>query len=119
MNHLLYRKPGSPLNLDHIGRLKRLDVRLDEAVDTATHARQEILEAALTQKNSATALKLAQMEYLPDYTVGYEFDYILQPGAQPLPNVTQGNTFSVGFNVPIFLMDPSTRGRALGATLAG
>ena len=42
------------------------------------------------------------MEYLPDYTLGYEFDDILQPGARPLPNVTQGNTFSIGFNIPIF-----------------
>jgi hypothetical protein len=33
------------------------------------------------------------MEYLPDYTVGYEFDYILQPGARPLPTVTQGNFY--------------------------
>ncbi len=81
---------------------KRLELPLDKAVDTATHARQEILEAALTEKNSTTALKLAEMEYLPDYTVGYEFDYILQPGAQPLPSVTQGNTFSIGFNLPIF-----------------
>jgi len=42
------------------------------------------------------------MEYLPNYTLGYEFDYILQPGAQPLPGVTQGHTFSIGFNLPIF-----------------
>jgi outer membrane protein TolC len=42
------------------------------------------------------------MEYLPDYTVGYEFDYILQPGARPLPGVSQGHTFFVGFNLPIF-----------------
>ena len=102
LNQLLDRKPGSPLNLDQKIRLKRLELRLDQAVDTATHARQEILQAALAENNSTTALKLAQMEYLPNYSVGYEFDYILQPGAQPLPNVTQGNTFSIGFNLPIF-----------------
>ena len=102
LNQLLYRRPGSPLNLERKIELKRLELRLDKAVDTATHARQEILAAALAEKNSTTALKLAEMEYLPDYTVGYEFDYILQPGAQPLPTVTQGNTFSIGFNIPIF-----------------
>jgi outer membrane protein TolC len=102
LNQLLYRKPGSPLNLSTRIQLKRLDLPLDKAVDIATHARQEILQAAMAEKNSATALKLAQMEYLPDYTVGYEFDFILQPGAQPLPGVTQGHTFTVGFNVPIF-----------------
>ena len=31
-----------------------------------------------------------------------QFDYILQPGAQPLPTVTQGNTLPIGFNIPIF-----------------
>jgi len=102
LNQLLYRKPGSPLNLEQRIQLQRLDLPLDKAVDTATHARQEILEAALAEKNSTTAATLAQMEYLPDYTVGYEFDYILQPGAQPLPTVTQGHTFSIGFNIPIF-----------------
>jgi cobalt-zinc-cadmium efflux system outer membrane protein len=102
LNRLLDRRPASPLNLDRKIQLKRLQFSLDKAVDTATHARQEMLEAALAEKNSTTALKLAEMEYLPDYTVGYEFDYILQPGAQPLPTVTQGNTFSIGFNVPIF-----------------
>lgn len=102
LNHLLYRKPGSPLNLEHRIQLQRLELPLDKAIDTATHARQEILEAALAEKNSTTAVKLAEMEYLPDYTVGYEFDYILQPGAQPLPGVTQGHTFSIGFNIPIF-----------------
>jgi outer membrane protein TolC len=102
LSQLLDRRPASPLNLDQKIQLKRLELRLDKAVDTATHARQEILAAALSVKNSATALKLAGMEYLPDYTVGYEFDYILQPGARPLPGVSQGHTFSVGFNIPIF-----------------
>jgi len=103
LNQLLDRRPASRLNLDEKIRLKRLEFPLDKVVETATHTRQEILEAALAEKNSTTALKLAEMEYLPDYTVGYEFDYILQPGAQPLPTVTQGNTFSIGFNLPIFL----------------
>ena len=102
LNQLLYRRPASPLNLERKIQLSPLELRLDTAVETATHARQELLEAALAEKNSTTALKLAEMEYLPDYTVGYEFDYILQPGARPLPTVSQGNTFSIGFNLPIF-----------------
>jgi outer membrane protein TolC len=102
LNQLLDRRPASPLNLEPRIRLKRLELRLDKAVDTAAHTRQEILAAALAEKNSTTALKLAEMEYLPDCTVGYEFDYILQPGARPLPTVSQGHTFSIGFNIPIF-----------------
>ena len=102
LNQMLYRKPGSPLNLDRRIQLKRIELPVDKAVDMAIHMRQEILQAALAEKNSTTALTLAQMEYLPNYTLGYEFDYILQPGAQPLPGVTQGHTFSIGFNLPIF-----------------
>ena len=102
LNQLLYRKPGAPLDLDQKIELKPLEINLDQAVDIATHARQEILETALTEKNSNTAVTLAEMEYLPNYTLGYEFDYFLQPGAQPLPGVTQAHTFSIGFNVPIF-----------------
>ncbi|MGB8412922.1 MAG: TolC family protein [Candidatus Binatus sp.] len=102
LNQLLYRKPAAPLDLDQKIELKPLEIKLDKAVDTATHARQEILQAALTEKNSTTALTLAEMEYLPNYTVGYEFDYFLQAGAQPMPGVTQGNTWSIGFNMPVF-----------------
>jgi outer membrane protein, heavy metal efflux system len=102
LNQLLYRRPGAPLDLEEKIELKPLEIRLDDAVDTATHARQEILEAALTEKNSTTALKLAQMEYLPNYTLGYEYDDFLQVGAQPLPGVTNAHTFSFGLNVPIF-----------------
>jgi cobalt-zinc-cadmium efflux system outer membrane protein len=102
LNQLLYRRPGSPLNLDRRLRLQRLNLPLAEAVDMSTRVRQEILEAALTEKNSTTALTLAKMEYLPNYTLGYEFDYLLQPGAQPLPSVTQGHSFFIGFNLPIF-----------------
>jgi outer membrane protein, heavy metal efflux system len=102
LNQLLYRKPGSPLNLERTIELKPLDLRLDEAVDTARHARQEILEAALTERNSTTALRLAKMEYYPNYTVLGEFDHILQEGAEPLPGVTEVYDFGIGFNIPLF-----------------
>ncbi|HLI79628.1 MAG TPA: TolC family protein, partial [Candidatus Binataceae bacterium] len=102
LNQLLYRDADSPLNLDRSMRLTRLNLPLQTAVDMAYHARQEILEAALTERNQNTALELAKMEYLPDYQVAYSYDQFLQSGAQPLANVTHGNTLSIGFNVPIF-----------------
>jgi cobalt-zinc-cadmium efflux system outer membrane protein len=102
LNQLIYRDPGSPLDLDRTIRLDRVTLSLQTAVDLAYNARQEILEAALAEKNQDTAVKLAKFEYVPDYTVGYEFDYFLQPGAQPLPNVTQAHTWSIGFNLPVF-----------------
>jgi cobalt-zinc-cadmium efflux system outer membrane protein len=102
LNQLLYRDPDNPLNLDRTMRLQRLTLPLQSAVDMAFQARQEILEAALTERNQNTALELARFEYVPDYQVGYSYDQFLQSGAQPLANVTHGNTLSIGFNLPIF-----------------
>jgi outer membrane protein, heavy metal efflux system len=102
LNQLLFRHPDSPLPLERKIELSPLNMRLDSLVDEAIRRGQEILETALAQKNTEVALTLAKMEYLPDYSLGYEFDYFLQAGAQPLPNVTQANSFSIGFNVPIF-----------------
>jgi outer membrane protein, heavy metal efflux system len=102
LNQLLYRRPASPLNLDRKIELRRLEIRLDKAVDTARHARQEIIEAALAEKNQSTALTLAKMEYLPNYQLGGEYDLLLQPGNRPETNVHQGWSFTVGFNMPIF-----------------
>jgi outer membrane protein, heavy metal efflux system len=102
LNQLLDQRPDSPLDLDHNIHLVRLEFPLDKAVDMAVQQRQEILESALAEHNADTALRLAKMEYLPDYSVGTEFDYILQPGAQPIPSVTQAYSVSIGFNVPIF-----------------
>ncbi len=102
LNQLLYRDPDNPLNLDRTIHLDRIKLQLDTAVDMAFHTRQEILEAALNERNQNTALELAKFEYIPDYQVGYSYDQFLQSGAQPLPNVTHGQTLSFGFNVPIF-----------------
>ena len=102
LNQLLYRKPGSPLTLDRRIQIKKLQLPLSDAINQATRQRQEILQAALTEKNSSTALRLAEMEYLPNYTLLYEWDDFLQFGAQPLPGVTNAHTFSIGLNVPIF-----------------
>ena len=102
LNQFLYRDPDNPINLDRTMRLDRLNLRLQTAVDMAFRARQEILEAALAERNQNTALELARFEYIPDYQVGYSFDQFLQSGAQPLNNVTHGSTLSIGFNLPIF-----------------
>jgi outer membrane protein TolC len=102
LNQLLYRAPASPLALDEKIELKPMELRLDRAVETAKRARQEILEAALTEKSSDTAVTLAKLEYLPSYSIGTEYDTFLEPGIQPEPNVKQGWSFTVGFSVPMF-----------------
>ena len=107
LNQLLHRPPAAPLNLDRAMQLKPLKIPLNTLVDMATRVRQEILQMALTERNANTALELAKMEYLPDFNVGYTFDYYLIATFAPAPLAanhfsTQTHTFSVGFNLPIF-----------------
>ena len=102
LNQLLNRSPDAPLNLDQTLKLTPLDERPDALIDRAFQVRQEILETALTQRNSATALKLAKMEYLPDYSVGYTFDNYLIPSAGPTLNALQDHGWNIGFNMPVF-----------------
>ncbi len=105
LNQLLYRAPGSPLDLDQTLRLEPLKVQVASLVETAARVRQEILQTALAERNSDTALTLAKLEYAPDYTVGYTFDYYLIPNFAPsAPNAsaTQDHTLSIGFNLPVF-----------------
>ncbi len=102
LNQLLNRPPDEPLAIDRTLRLEPLKVRVDSLVDLAWRLRQEILESALAERNSNTALFLAKMEYLPDFTVGYQFDDYLVPNFAPSPSQTQDHSVIVGFNVPIF-----------------
>ncbi|MHB8384308.1 MAG: TolC family protein [Candidatus Binataceae bacterium] len=102
LNQLLDRGPGNPLAVDRSLKLDPLTARVDALVDLAWQARQEILEMALTERNSNTALYLAKMEYLPDFSVGYQFDNYIIPNFAPTITSTQDHSISVGFNVPIF-----------------
>jgi cobalt-zinc-cadmium efflux system outer membrane protein len=103
INQLLYRAPDEPLNLDRGIELKPLQMGLDQLIDRAATVRQEILEAALAQKNMDTSLELAKLEYAPDYTLGYTFDNYLLSSAAPAENGRmQDHGFSFGFNVPVF-----------------
>ena len=83
--------------------LKPLQMSLDQLIDRAAMARQEILEAALAQKNMDTSLELAKLEYAPDYMLGYTFDnYLLSSAAPAETGRMQDHGFSIGFNVPVF-----------------
>ena len=102
LNQLLDRPPGTPLELDRTLHLEPLTVRVDTLVSEAAAVRQEILEAALTARNSKTALRLARMEYLPDFTASYIFTHYILPSDAPSPNLTQTHGFMIGFNLPLF-----------------
>jgi outer membrane protein, heavy metal efflux system len=102
LNQLLSRPPGSPLEFERTFKFEELKIPLDTLVDRAEDLRQEILEAALSERNSDTALQLAKMEYLPDFTVGYFFDHYLLPSAAPALNRTEDHSWVIGANLPIF-----------------
>ena len=102
LNQLLYRRPDEPLTVERKIDLKPIGVPVDSLIASAEVLRQEILEAAHSERNGETALKLARMEYLPDFTFGYTFDHYLMPSFAPTPSHTQDHTLQVGFNVPIF-----------------
>jgi outer membrane protein TolC len=102
LNLLLGRPVGSPLSVDRTLRIEALNARLDALIDRAYAMRQEILEAALAERNMNTALYLAKMEYLPDFTLAVQYDDYLVPSFAPKPNQKRDWSAVVGFNMPIF-----------------
>ncbi len=102
LDQLLFRPPGEHLNIDRTLRLEALTAPLDPLIDRAYAARQEILEAALSERNFNTALSLAKMEYLPDFTLGVQYDQYLIPAFAPTPTQPNDWVGIIGFNLPIF-----------------
>jgi outer membrane protein, heavy metal efflux system len=102
LNILLDREPDEPLEVDRKFDLATFETPLDEVINRAVSSRQEILEAALTEQNQGTAVTLAQLEYAPDYTLGFGFDHWLIGSFAPAVNHTEDWNFQIGFNLPIF-----------------
>jgi outer membrane protein, heavy metal efflux system len=102
LNQLLYRKLDEPIETEPTIEINPLAIRVDAMVDRAWRMRQEILQAALAQSNRETALNLAKMEYLPDFTASYIFDHYLLPSAAPAPTRLEDHGFMIGFNLPVF-----------------
>lgn len=102
LNQILFRRADEPVILRGTLELQPLEAPVDDLVARAKARRQEILEAALTERNAETALTLAKLEYAPDYAIGYEFDHFLIPSAGPNTTLLQDHTLTIGINVPIF-----------------
>jgi len=106
LNLQLYRPVGSPLPVDRTLKLEALTEPLDTLTDRAYAARQEILEAALAERDANTALYLAKMEYLPDFIAGVQYDDYLVPSFAPFSTggVPQQRDWGgvIGFNLPVF-----------------
>ena len=102
LNLQLYRPVGEPLSVDRTLKLEALTFPLDALIDRAYAARQEILEAALAERNANTALYLAKMEYLPDFTAGVTYDDYLVPSFAPKLSQPRDWVGIIGFNLPVF-----------------
>jgi cobalt-zinc-cadmium efflux system outer membrane protein len=102
LNVLLARRPDEPVEVERRFDLGGFETNLAQVVARAVGNRQEILEAALTQKNQNTALTLARLEYAPDYTLLFGFDHYLIPSFAPTPDHTQDWNFGVSINLPLF-----------------
>jgi outer membrane protein, heavy metal efflux system len=102
INALLTRRPEEPIDIDATLVLKPVKERVDDLIERAWQKRQEILEAALHSANAEDALKLARLEYAPDYTVGYTFNHYLLPSDAPADNLTQTHNVWISFNLPLF-----------------
>jgi outer membrane protein, heavy metal efflux system len=102
LNLQLYRPVGEPLSVDRTLNLEALTASLDALTDRAYAVRQEILEAALAERNANTALYLAKMEYLPDFTAGVQYDDYLVPSFAPRPSQPRDWVGFIGFNLPVF-----------------
>jgi outer membrane protein TolC len=102
LNVLMDRPPDEPLPVDPAFDLNGFETSLDQVITRATASRQEILEAALAERNEDSAVMLARLEYAPDYTLGLGFDHWLIGSFAPQPNHTETWNFSIGFNLPVF-----------------
>jgi cobalt-zinc-cadmium efflux system outer membrane protein len=102
LNQALGRDPRSPLSLARDLGLQPMTSPLDALIDAGLKSRQELLEAVLSEKNAKTALTLARMEFLPDFTLGYSQNRYLVGSAAPASGDTKDNGVSIGLNLPIF-----------------
>jgi outer membrane protein, heavy metal efflux system len=102
LNLQLYRPVGEPLSVDRTLKLQALTEPLDALTDRAYAVRQEILEAALAERNANTAVYLAKMEYLPDFSAGVQYDDYLVPSFAPRPSQPRDWSAIIGFNLPVF-----------------
>ncbi|MFI5348744.1 MAG: TolC family protein [Elusimicrobiota bacterium] len=102
LNQSLGRDPREALSLANALELQPLKSSMNALIDAGLQARQELLEAALSEKNAKTALTLARLEFLPDFNVGVSQNRYFTPSAAPVAGDTKDNGFSIGFNLPVF-----------------
>ncbi len=104
LNQLLRRPPESPLALTTPLELAPYEPPLETVRQRALSARQELLEAALSEKNAQTARTLAWLELLPDFNLSWMRNNYPQGSINSVSPAQPHHDFSTGisFNVPLF-----------------
>lgn len=102
VNALLHRRPEEPVEINAALAVEPVRERVDDLIDRAWSRRQEILQLALASENAEGALKLARLQYAPNYSVGYFFNHYLLPSDAPAPNLTQTHNLWITINLPLF-----------------
>ena len=102
LNQVLGREPREALRLADALGLEPMKAPMDALIDAGLQSRQELLEAALSEKNAQTAVKLARLEFLPDFTAGYSQNRYLVASAAPAAGDGKDNSVSIGLNLPVF-----------------
>lgn len=105
LNQILARAPGEPLSLRTELELPSLQTRLETLVTRAAQVRQEIMQAALSEENTETALTLAKLEYAPDFSLGYIFNDYRTTTAPPNPGQMQTHGLALSLSVPLFFWE--------------
>lgn len=102
LNMLLYRDPDSPMPQPAPFKPAHFDASLQNLYALA-HANDPQLEQDRRMiESSRDAVKLAQKQYDPNFTVNYTY--------QQRPDLKDTNGFTVGINIPIFFRSKQREG---------
>lgn len=104
LNQAIGRDPREAMSLADALTLQPMTSSVDALIDAGLLVRQELLQAALTEKNVKTARTLAWMELLPDFSVDVGKNDYTPNGSQPAYDALRTHDYNAGvaFNVPIF-----------------
>lgn len=102
MNRLLDRNSDAFIGI--VAQIEKEDFpyTLEEMLEKSTGSRQELLAANLSVEKSEFEKSLAKMDYLPDFTFGYEY---IEVGGGTTTSIDDGKDAWVGkisVNVPIW-----------------
>ncbi|MFQ5666890.1 MAG: TolC family protein [Candidatus Binatia bacterium] len=104
LNALLDRSPRAPIGPPADLHAEEITTPLRDLVDSAAAARPELKAQDHSVEASRQSLRLAQMDYLPDFTVGAQYTEVTG-GTNPVFSKDGHDIFmaKLGFSIPIWI----------------